>query len=155
MVDQAILELDKPYCNEISEGIFLGSIHAVELMPSFVQTLGAVVSLVNEEKCPRASISRYLPDGCDHLYINIRDNRQADMRPHFGRGAAFIQFHVKRGHRVLVHCMSGISRSATLLTYYYMKQRGLGPLEALLFIKERRCIVFPNRSFLDQLFEVN
>ena len=52
---------------------------------------------------------------------------------------------------VLVHCMAGISRSASLLVYYFMKKYGWSYNNAYNFIKRRRSIIQPNTGFEQKL----
>ena len=52
---------------------------------------------------------------------------------------------------VLVHCMAGISRSASLLVYFFMKKYGWSYNDAYNFIKRRRSIIQPNSGFEQKL----
>ncbi|GAW00049.1 dual specificity [Lentinula edodes] len=55
------------------------------------------------------------------------------------------------GGKVLVHCVMGVSRSATVLSAYLMQSRKLNPSQALELIRTRRPCVQPNYGFLKQL----
>lgn len=57
------------------------------------------------------------------------------------------------GGRVLVHCLAGISRSATICMAYLMRARGLTLDEAHDYLKQRRPLISPNLNFLRQLAE--
>lgn len=50
----------------------------------------------------------------------------------------------------MVHCVMGRSRSATLVLAYLMVEKGLTVVEAIVHVRQRRCIL-PNRGFLKQL----
>lgn len=52
--------------------------------------------------------------------------------------------------KVLVHCVVGVSRSATLVLAYLMLHQQLSLRQAVITVRERRW-VFPNRGFLHQL----
>lgn len=52
---------------------------------------------------------------------------------------------------VLVHCVAGISRSATIVLAYLMTTYNMTLLEAFRFVKTRRPIINPNGSFIKQL----
>ncbi len=48
---------------------------------------------------------------------------------------------------VLIHCHMGMSRSASMVIYYLMKETDLSFGDALKFLKKRRPIVNPNASY--------
>uniref|UniRef100_A0A8C6U1J8 Dual specificity protein phosphatase n=1 Tax=Neogobius melanostomus TaxID=47308 RepID=A0A8C6U1J8_9GOBI len=52
--------------------------------------------------------------------------------------------------KVLVHCVMGRSRSATLVLAYLMRQHTLTVVDAIVHVRQRRCIL-PNHGFLKQL----
>lgn len=58
---------------------------------------------------------------------------------------------LSRGHSVLVHCIMGMSRSATVVTGYVMKELGLKRDEALELVRRSRRIARPNPGFLKLL----
>lgn len=55
------------------------------------------------------------------MHIFLDDVPYAPIRKYFDETAAFIQRCVDMNENVLVHCMAGISRSATLIIHYLMK----------------------------------
>lgn len=61
----------------------------------------------------------------------------------------------KNGQAVLVHCKMGVSRSASTVIAYAMKQQRW-PLDvALAFVRDRRSIIKPNEGFMKQLQTYN
>lgn len=52
--------------------------------------------------------------------------------------------------KVLVHCVMGRSRSATLVLAYLMMKHSLSVVDAIEHVRQRRCIL-PNHGFLKQL----
>ncbi|CAF0889701.1 unnamed protein product [Adineta ricciae] len=54
-------------------------------------------------------------------------------------------------HKVLVHCMAGISRSTTIVCAYLMRYMNMTLREAYLQCKKHRPICFPNLGFWNQL----
>ncbi|KAK1804281.1 hypothetical protein P4O66_020014 [Electrophorus voltai] len=62
-----------------------------------------------------------------------------------------LQKNKKHGQAVLVHCKMGVSRSASTVMAFLMKQQGWGLDHALNYVRERRPIVQPNDSFFRQL----
>jgi hypothetical protein len=55
------------------------------------------------------------------------------------------------GERVLVHCVQGMSRSATVVIAYLMKKHKWTLSQALDYVKERRSCVNPHVGFMAQL----
>ncbi|XP_061766276.1 dual specificity phosphatase 29-like [Nerophis ophidion] len=53
-------------------------------------------------------------------------------------------------NKVLVHCVMGRSRSASLVLAYLMMEHGLTVVDAIEHVRQRRCIL-PNHGFLKQL----
>jgi dual specificity phosphatase 12 len=64
---------------------------------------------------------------------------------------SFIDDALKKNESVLVHCLAGISRSASIVIAYVMKSEGLQFEQALLAVQTRRNEVFPNIGFKKQL----
>lgn len=56
--------------------------------------------------------------------------------------------------KVLVHCVAGVSRSATLTIAYIMQRSELSMMEAFKLVKRKRHIVAPNFNFMGQLMEL-
>lgn len=54
-------------------------------------------------------------------------------------------------NRVLVHCVAGVSRSATIMTAFLMRERRLRVHQAFALVQARRTIVEPNPGFRKQL----
>lgn len=59
----------------------------------------------------------------------------------------------KTDTNVLVHCVSGISRSGSVLVAYCMKARKLNYNNALEYVRSKRAVVSPNSGFQKQLRE--
>lgn len=63
----------------------------------------------------------------------------------------FIDSALNTGAPILIHCMAGISRSVSILSYYFMKKYRMSFIDTMLLIKAARPIVNPNNSFIKQL----
>jgi len=89
-------------------------------------------------------------DKFKYLKISLIDSDEEDLSPHFEKAIAFIDEALKTG-KILVHCMSGMSRSASMVGAWLMKRHGMTFERALEEMQEKRPIVDPNEGFRDQL----
>lgn len=58
---------------------------------------------------------------------------------------------VSRNEKILVHCVAGVSRSASMVIYYFMKKYNMSYDRAFYLIQSKRNIINPNTSFNKQL----
>jgi dual specificity MAP kinase phosphatase len=77
-----------------------------------------------------------------YKYIPAVDADSFNLALYFEEAADFIEAARAQGH-VLVHCMAGVSRSATLVLAYLVRKQGLSLPEAYSRVKARRPIVPP------------
>jgi dual specificity phosphatase 12 len=89
--------------------------------------------------------------GPNHLCIPVQDSEYDDILIHLPEANRFIQNALHEGGRILVHCVMGVSRSATVLSAFLMQSRKMSSSQALEFIRKRRACVRPNYGFLKQL----
>lgn len=54
---------------------------------------------------------------------------------------------------ILVHCMAGVSRSATIIIAYLMSSCNMTLLEAYYYVKIKRPMIKPNHEFIKQLIK--
>lgn len=66
----------------------------------------------------------------------------------------FIELHVENGHKILIHCRMGISRSPTVLIAYLMKKCNKTYEESHDMILSKRSSINPNRFFRQQLHKM-
>ncbi|KAI0030697.1 protein-tyrosine phosphatase-like protein [Vararia minispora EC-137] len=97
--------------------------------------------------CPEMSSS-----GPAHMVLPIQDSEYDNILDHLPAACQFIENAISAGGRVLVHCVMGVSRSATVIAAYLMKTRRLSPNQALCAIRKRRPRIFPNYGFVKQLY---
>jgi protein-tyrosine phosphatase len=88
-----------------------------------------------------------------YLRIPVEDSLAADLGSHLDKAvdwmAAVLSDPFAPG-AVLVHCQQGISRSATLVIAFLMRERGMPLASAVRFVHQRRWIR-PNEAFIKQL----
>jgi predicted protein tyrosine phosphatase len=90
---------------------------------------------------------------CEYLKIEWTDTAQQDIIKEMEGMIDFIRaaHTASPDNHVLVHCVQGISRSASVILYYLMLDEKMTLREAFDLLKERRPIAEPRPEFLDQL----
>ncbi|XP_032233988.2 uncharacterized protein LOC5509216 isoform X3 [Nematostella vectensis] len=86
-------------------------------------------------------------------YFNIRlwDLEDSNLLPYWDETFKFINQARDKGSKVLVHCKRGISRSASTVIAYGMKEYGTSLNDTMKHVKSRRQCVNPNQGFWKQL----
>jgi len=90
-------------------------------------------------------------EGVSFLAFTLKDTPSENIYQHFDRTLGCLQEAKEREKRTLVHCQAGVSRSATIVIAYLMKNNGWSLEKARNFVRERRGIIEPNHGFLTQL----
>lgn len=91
--------------------------------------------------------------GIEVLAIPIDDHPAAKISEFFQLALDRIAKNRQSGGKTVVHCMAGISRSATLVIAYLMREEKLSLTEAFDLVRLKRPIVQPNMGFWQQLEE--
>jgi len=123
--------------------------------------IGDVASACNKEELKKIGITHVLtailgakaPFPKDFVYknVSIRDMEAEDIYPHLKESVNFIDTAIGGGGKVYVHCICGVSRSATLVAAYLMKKGELTASGAIKQIHQIRNCVDPNPTFRKQL----
>lgn len=88
------------------------------------------------------------------LQIPLSDSPFAELAEHLPRVTAFITDALQDPRaRVLVHCVQGISRSASVVCAFLIKTYGWTPAQAVQYVKSKRPAAEPNSGFVTQLGE--
>ncbi|CAH8464697.1 unnamed protein product [Dicrocoelium dendriticum] len=87
------------------------------------------------------------------LHVAVEDMEGANLRVHFDRVGDRIAAEHRRGGRVLVHCMAGMSRSSTLVLAYLVRHMNMSLADAYQHVRSIRPCIQPNPSFWRQLLE--
>lgn len=106
-------------------------------------------AVLNVAKCLQAV---EYPEGVDSLRIPLRDHPDENITKELEIGYDYLTLMHSQGKKVLVHCVAGISRSATFVIYYLMKSDAMTLSDAFRSVKERRSQVRPNPGFMTTLF---
>ncbi|XP_037919194.1 dual specificity protein phosphatase 13 isoform X2 [Hermetia illucens] len=153
--DCAIHDVD---CDEVYPGIFIGDAAAAK-NKVYLRLMG-ITHVLNT-----AEGSRYGQVDTGHSYYRdvptmrymgfpMMDQPTTDISRYFYIAAKFIENAVNSGGKVLVHCLVGMSRSATCVLAYLMICRKMTAVEAIRTVRMRRD-VRPNDGFLQQLADLD
>lgn len=127
-----------------------GSAASVPTMQQLGVTL--VINATTEQELPNT------PLPCDettgYMRVPVKDNREADLDRYFNEVADRIEQESQRaGGVTLVHCVAGVSRSASLCLAYLIKYHRMSLKDAYNHVKARRPQIRPNVAFVKHLME--
>ena len=88
------------------------------------------------------------------LHVAVRDDNAARLFPYFRASNAAIEGWLAQGRSVLVHCGSGISRSATVALAYVVGVAGVPLHGAYVAMRARRPCICPGTTFFADLQEL-
>ncbi|KAM6155740.1 protein phosphatase Slingshot homolog 1 [Rhynchocyon petersi] len=98
-------------------------------------------------------IDNFFPGLFAYHNIRVYDEETTDLLAHWNEAYHFIN-KAKRNHsKCLVHCKMGVSRSASTVIAYAMKEFGWPLEKAYNYVKQKRSIARPNAGFMRQLSE--
>uniref|UniRef100_A0A8C5HL00 Protein phosphatase Slingshot homolog 1 n=1 Tax=Gouania willdenowi TaxID=441366 RepID=A0A8C5HL00_GOUWI len=98
-------------------------------------------------------IDNFFPGMFSYLNVRVYDEDATDLLAHWNDTYNFIAKAKKNNSKCLVHCKMGVSRSASTVIAYAMKEYGWSLEKAHNFVKQRRNIAEPNTAFMRQLAE--
>ncbi|XP_015277556.1 PREDICTED: protein phosphatase Slingshot homolog 2 isoform X2 [Gekko japonicus] len=98
-------------------------------------------------------IDNFFPGIFEYHNIRVYDEEATDLLAYWNDTYKFISKAKKNGSKCLVHCKMGVSRSASTVIAYAMKEYGWNLDRAYDYVKERRTVTKPNPSFMRQLEE--
>ncbi|KAH9508666.1 Dual specificity protein phosphatase 16 [Bulinus truncatus] len=128
--------------------LYLGS-QQDSLNQEVAQVNGITYILNVSKTCPRPP---YILESHFHR-IPVNDNYCEKLMPYFYEAFQFLDKVREANGCVLVHCLGGVSRSATLAIAYIMKYMRMSSDEAYRYVKDKRPTISPNFNFLGQLLE--
>lgn len=91
-----------------------------------------------------------LPPDIRRLSIDLQDDQKEQIYGFFNTSYYFIDSNL-HSTNVLVHCMAGVSRSATLVIAYLMRKYRMHLEKAKTLVMEKRPFINPNPGFIRQL----
>lgn len=90
-----------------------------------------------------------------HLQIPLDDLPFAELVAILPSTTSFIHNALESSHgaKVLVHCVQGVSRSASVVCAFLMWRFGWSVVDSVGFVKRKRSVAEPSRGFMEQLRE--
>lgn len=88
-----------------------------------------------------------------YLKIPIQDNSSENIVAWFQTAFDFIDKVKESDDHILIHCVGGVSRSATIAIAYVMRHLSLSLDNAYRYVKEKRPTISPNLNFMGQLLQ--
>ncbi|XP_061766287.1 dual specificity protein phosphatase 13A-like isoform X1 [Nerophis ophidion] len=134
--------------DEVWPNLFIGNI-AVAQNKRTLSKLG-ITHILNAAHSKQGSIGdqSFYGNACVYCGVPGEDSDHFDLSQYFKSAADFIHKGLKCDHgKVLVHCIMGMSRSATLVLAYLMIRQRLSLQDAVKHVVQKRAI-YPNRNFL-------
>lgn len=138
--------------HEVQDGVFIGDIASAYNLEA-LQTLGIthIVTAV-------LGVGQRFPEDFVYLNVPVRDVQSEDIKQYLPHTTQFIEDAVKSGGKVLIHCVCGVSRSATIVAAWLMSRDKQSQSrhrqtvdETIAFLQQRRHCVDPNPAFRAQL----
>jgi len=133
--------------HEIIPNLYLGNIKAASNIHFLKDNNVTHILTVAVNIEPRFPLS-----GIEYKIIPIWDESTENIIRHFSDTYIFIDKAIKSGNTVLVHCAAGVSRSATVVIAYLMKQNQWSVEQSTDFVFKKRSCISPNEGFVRQLY---
>ncbi|CAH2295101.1 phosphatase Slingshot homolog 1 [Pelobates cultripes] len=142
---QIVGQMDK--ASLIFDDLYLGSEwNASNLEELRSAGVGYILNVTRE-------IDNFFPGLFAYHNIRVYDEETTDLLSHWNEAYHFINKAKKNHSKCLVHCKMGVSRSASTVIAYAMKEYGWSMEKAYNYVKQKRSVARPNAGFIRQLLE--
>lgn len=132
--------------SEISDHLYLSGANGLKADRIRKRKINCIVNATVEEP------SMYM-SGVDYLKIRVDDNPYAHLDMYFDMVADRVKANKERGGKTLIHCVAGVSRSASLVIVYLLKYEHMTLRQAYFHVKSIRPIIRPNVGFWRQMID--
>ncbi|XP_077282553.1 uncharacterized protein LOC143908674 isoform X3 [Temnothorax americanus] len=144
-------------CDEVYPGIYIGD-GITAKNKKYLEMLG-ITHLLNTAEGKRFGFVNtdkiyYADTTIKYLGLPIKDLPTEDISKYFYTAANFINDAISTRGKAFVHCMQGVSRSATCVLAYLMIKIDMLAVDAMHLIRTNRD-VRPNKGFLWQLAQLD
>lgn len=134
---------------EVTSSLLLSAAPAVN--PGLLREMGVTCVVNAASELPDTP----LPNDREVAYykVDVEDRPNADLLSHMDFVADMIEEVRCAGGKTLVHCVAGVSRSASLCLAYLIKHERMPLRKAFAHLRSRRPSIRPNTGFFTQLIE--
>ncbi|XP_035663652.1 protein phosphatase Slingshot homolog 2-like [Branchiostoma floridae] len=133
--------------SEIFEHLYLGSEWNASNLEELQQNgVGYILNVTRE-------IDNFYPGMFDYFNVRVYDEEDSELLSHWNRTYEYIEKAKRMGSKCLVHCKMGVSRSASTVIAYAMKEYNMAMQDAYNYVKSIRSCIKPNCAFMQQLEE--
>eukprot|EP00744_Colponema_vietnamica_P013889 GILI01019471.1.p1 GENE.GILI01019471.1~~GILI01019471.1.p1 ORF type:complete len:345 (+),score=69.85 GILI01019471.1:69-1037(+) len=130
---------------QVLPNIFIGSIESSQDLTALrANNITHIAAVGAGLACP-------FPDSFKYYQADILDEEEADLIAILPDALKFLQECLASNGSVLVHCVAGQSRSASVIAAHIMSSQGVSASEALALIKRAHTSAAPNSGFMEQL----
>jgi protein-tyrosine phosphatase len=98
-----------------------------------------------------SEVDNFFPDTFKYLNVRVLDVNETELVKEFDRTNRFIAEAKEQGTCCLVHCKMGVSRSASCVIAFLMKEYNWSLEQAYQHTKQKRTCINPNDGFRHQL----
>lgn len=136
--------------DEIEKNLYLGDLGSLKECKSF--GIDIIVTTLHFKPTLPTNIDTEI----QHIYFPALDEDDFEISKYFNEFICIIETNANK--KILVHCYSGMSRSATLIASYFVykfvmkkKLKKSSVENVIKYIKKKRQCVSPNVGFINQL----
>jgi len=139
-------------CDKVFKGIIIGNGETICNI-SYLKGIGVTHVLNTAEQHVVVNPGKYDCYGIDYYGFHVDDLPEANISRYFPSTTAYIEKALKSGGLIVVNCVMGWSRSASVVAAYLMMRENMTATRALEMIRQNRSIR-PNAGFLQQLADL-
>jgi atypical dual specificity phosphatase len=133
--------------SEIVAGLYISGVCALKSKNLQALDINLIVN------CTKEVPNMQMMVDCERIKLWLDDTDDTDLLSHFDTVNDHIRFVLGGGGRALVHCVAGVSRSASFCLAYLMKFERMSLRQAYRYMSLRRPMVRPNLGFWKQLIQ--
>lgn len=140
---------------KITNNIYIGNIKSIEKSVLDYNKIDLVISLLDNKYKLIGKIyyNHLFFEQYDDIVDMFGDNSKLDILKNCRSIYPILCENIESNKRVLIHCLSGQSRSVAVVIYFLMRQCEIDYYDAYEFVKTKRKEICVNKYFEYQLLE--